>query len=465
MSLNGEIMKTNIRIVLVSVLAGFITFVFLTCIVSYLTPVSGFVNAFFTNVMKHDLTLRLAASLFVILLFVLAAFLLKRKGPVAGTIDLPDVETIRSEFINNLSYELVTPIHAIIGFSDLLLNPDLATILREKYIHYVHKDAQSLLQLVNDIIDYSKIESNCLKIDEKPCKINSVLEKTYEFFESEKVGHKKPNIELLLSMDNMDDDFTILTDETRLRQIFRHLFDNALKYTDKGNIEIGYKLKGTSHIQFFIRDTGKGISPEKQKALFSRPFHSSDRTTKFYDGAGLGLFLSFNILKLMDGRLWLDEKQKNGSAFYFEIPLKVVKEGSASVSKKFMPRRNYNWSDKKILIAEDVESNFLVLKEILRTTEANLIWVKNGKEAFEYVQNNEPVDLILMDILMPVMDGFEATKKIRSLQNGHKIPVVAQTAYSLEGEKDNEMAGFDDCITKPIWSQDLLNLVAKFLNK
>ncbi len=233
---------------------------------------------------------------------------------------------------------------------------------------------------------------------------------------------------------------------------------------------MGYTLKENNLLEFYIKDTGKGISMDRIEIIFNRYKKLSDNHNQPFDGTALRMTISKSLVKLLGGKIWANSKQGQGSTFYFTLPfesiiasepieIKVEEKASPIIEKE---TQTTDWSKHTILIAEDVESNYIYLRELLRPTNAELIWAENGEEAVKEVKSNPKIDLILMDILMPEMDGYEASKNIKELRP--KLPIIAQTAYSLEGGQDKAaLENFDNYLIKPIWSPQLMTALSKYL--
>lgn len=236
-----------------------------------------------------------------------------------------------------------------------------------------------------------------------------------------------------------------------------NLVGNALKYTEGGKIDFGYKIiKDSDHkklIQFFVSDTGIGISNEKLDVIFDRFRQADESHTRLYGGTGLGLAISKNIATLLNGKIDVKSKEEEGSTFYFTIPLNKVKDKIEDPIKQPTLNR-LDLSDKTILVVEDVESNFQLISTYLKKTNVKIIWTMNGKEAVEACKTNDAIDLVLMDMQMPVMNGYEATKIIKSFKED--FPIVAVTAFALAGDKEKILkAGCDDYISKPMNAKEL----------
>jgi PAS domain S-box-containing protein len=371
-------------------------------------------------------------------------------------------DRLKTAFLSNMSHEIRTPMNAIISFSNYLKDRDISHEQREEYVGYIQSSGMSLLNLINDIIDISKIEAQQLRILESPFLIDTILGELYKYFEAIRIGQKKDLIKLILTTPVLNFSPTLKTDPYRIKQILSNLMDNALKFTDTGTIEFGYQLEDNS-ILFFVKDTGLGIPKDKQDIIFSR-FGKIEASGRNISGTGLGLAISLQLAKLLHGELWVDSEKNKGSKFYLRLP---YDSNQYSNTLKDIPEKQSNlqkttWNDLTILIAEDEDLNFKVLEIALRKTGAQIERALNGTEAVEMAEKKK-YDIILMDIQMPEMDGYKAMKLIKEKQP--HIPILAQTAFALLDEQKLCLAqGFDDYLSKPIKIDELLYKIGKLLS-
>ncbi len=373
-------------------------------------------------------------------------------------------DRLKSAFLANMSHEIRTPMNAIIGFSNLLSDPELTEENREELTTHIEHNSNTLLHLIDDIIDISKIEASQLEIHKQECNINQLLGELIETYTEKKRTLYKNNIKLKLLLGVKSNDFIIFTDTIRVQQLFINLIDNALKFTEEGYIEFGYTIEKNTknpNIIFFVKDTGIGLSKEQQNIIFRRFTKLENDRKKLYRGAGLGLAICKNIVELLDGEIWVDSELNKGATFYFSIPLIEVKQISKNIKKQDIIE-NISWKGKTMLIAEDEDSNFYLLEIILHKTKINIIRAKTGTEVLNIFQSNKNIDLILMDIKMPETDGLEATKQIRKIDSN--IPIIAQTAFAMSNdEKTSIKNGCNDYIPKPIKKSDLIQILNKYL--
>ncbi len=374
-------------------------------------------------------------------------------------------DELKSAFFANMSHEIRTPMNAIIGFSNLIDDKEIGEGQRTELTKLIKKNSNSLLALFDDIIDIAKIESDQLEIREKECQVHTVLKDVLLEFDDDikSIDH----ITFKVNQEQIAYPLFIKCDPYRLTQILKKLVSNAIKFTEKGIIEFGYSLDfidTKKEIMFFVRDTGIGLTIEQQKQIFSRFTKIENNKQKIYRGAGLGLTITKNLVELMGGTIHVESEVNKGSTFYFNIPYKSVKKEKKEKTLIKKTLSKYNWNNKKILIAEDEESNYKFLEMIIRKTSAELIWAKSGKEAIDFVKQANSFDLILMDIKMPEMDGLEAIREIR--KENQQTPIIVQSAYAMPEDRNlSSEVGANDFIAKPIGSDRLLKIIDKHLNK
>ena len=379
-------------------------------------------------------------------------------------------DRLKSSFLSNMSHEIRTPLNAIVGFSDMFGNNEIPSQEKERFIPIIRDNTNQLLQLIDDILDLSKMESDQLNIFKKECRVGQVLENLVDVFNNQKAGMGKKEIDIRLKTEKQIEELSIHTDPVRLRQVLSNLIGNSLKFTETGYIEIGCTVqigkdrKNYRFIQFCVKDTGIGISEKGKKTIFDRFTKVEDDITKLYRGTGLGLAISKKLVKILGGEIWIESTPGKGSSFYFTIPVGKVempKTKTGPAKKVQPPFGSDNWDNKSILVAEDEESNFKLLEVILQKTKANITRVTNGKDAVEACKSKS-FNLVLMDIKMPIMDGLTATKKIKKFKK--ELPVVAVTAYAREEEQEeSRLAGCDDIVVKPISIEKLLTTLSKYL--
>jgi len=373
---------------------------------------------------------------------------------------------LKTAFLMNMSHEIRTPMNAIIGFSDLLSKSDITDPDRNTFLRIIIENSQQLLRLIDDILDISKIESGLVEIAPKIFSMRDMISELVEYFKNQRNLVGKKDLDIRIQEECINVDYKLSTDPVRLRQIISNLMENALKFTESGTIEIGYEITSfkspddeksgadeQSYLRFSVKDTGIGIKKENYSFIFDR-FSKVEGKIKLYSGVGLGLTISGNLVHLLGGEIWVESEVDKGSCFYFTIPYKQTHKERETAKKSEMTEMRYDWKNKLILVAEDEESNYSLLKYGLEKTGATLLWAKNGKEAAEMCQSDSSIDLVLMDIKMPGMDGLEATRMIRI--NRQDLPIIAVTAYATNDDmKQCKEAGCDEFISKPINFEDL----------
>jgi PAS domain S-box-containing protein len=373
-------------------------------------------------------------------------------------------DKLKSAFLANLSHEIRTPMNAIIGFSSFLMEQGIEDMERQEYIKYIHTSCENLIEIVTDIVDISVLETEQIFSEFDECNLNMEMNTICELIRK-KYQESLKTIELRFIPPVAAIDESLIVDKTNLVKILLNLLKNAVKFTEAGYVEFGYRLvDNDSSIEFYVKDTGIGIPENSEEEIFKKFRQLEEAHTKKYMGTGIGLSIAKKLVEHLGGKIWFTSKINEGSTFYFTSPCK--KAGNKNMEQSEMPEKlsgNLDWSKKNILIAEDHESNYFLLKRMLSSTNANLLWARNGKEAVDLVVNNTDLHIILLDIQMPVMDGISAIKKIRQINED--TPIIAQTAYALNFEKSEIIeVGFDDLITKPIRTNDLLEMVEKLIN-
>ncbi len=367
---------------------------------------------------------------------------------------------LKSAFLANMSHEIRTPMNAIIGFADLLSQHGITDSEKEEYVKIIKESSANLLELIDDIIDLSKIEVEKVKIEKTDFEIKQIMLDLFQKF-----NKQKPDcIELIYDNNNKDEQIHINTDPYRFKQIMNNLLDNALKFTESGFINFGFELK-ERFIQFYVKDTGIGIPKDKQEIIFERFRKIEDNSNKFYRGTGLGLTISKKLCQLLGGDMWLESEKEKGATFYFSLPLSVKKihihDKSDNVEN--IEVEKLDWKKYKLLIVEDEDLNYLFLKKLLETTQIEIFWAKTGYQAIDFVKENKKLDIILMDIKLPELDGLKATEEIKKIRP--QIPVIAQTAYAMKGDREKILkAGCDDYVAKPIKVQELIYKIRQFID-
>ena len=374
-------------------------------------------------------------------------------------------DRLKSAFLANMSHEIRTPMNGILGFSELLKEPGLTGDKQQEYIKVIEKSGVRMLNIINDIVDISKIESGLMDVHLDESNINEQIDFIHTFFKPEM---DRKSIQFFSKKSLSGKEAFINIDREKIYAILTNLVKNAIKYTDEGSIEFGYNLKTESQtkvLEFFIKDTGIGIPKDRQEAIFER-FIQADITDKMArQGAGLGLSISKAFVELLGGKIWVSSGEGKGSTFYFSIPYK-----SESYTKSDITTFESDEGEKgqiknlKVLIVEDDEISDLLIFTMLEKISNQVLHSETGVEAIETCKNNPDLDLVLMDIKMPDMNGYEATRQIRQFNND--VVIIAQTAFGLSGDREKAItAGCNDYITKPINKDQLLSLIQKYFKK
>ena len=366
-------------------------------------------------------------------------------------------DRLKTAFLQNISHEIRTPMNGIFGFSSLLKDPNLSGDEQQSYIDVINISGKRMLGTLNDLMDISMLETQQVKLNISPINVNNEMENIYNFF---KLEVENKGLQLSFKTTLPDNEVDIKIDKDKFYAILSNLIKNAVKYTHEGSINFGYTKKNKC-LEFYIKDTGIGIPKDRQKAIFNRFEQADIENIKVYEGAGLGLSISQGYIEILNGKIWVESKVGTGSQFYFTIPYEPIKK---DVIKKPQKTIDTKLKDKKIkiIVVEDEDVAFDFLKIILSNTASSILHAKTGLEAVELSRDNPDTDLILMDIRMPIMSGYEATRKIREFNKD--VVIIAQTAYALAGDREKAInAGCDDYITKPISKNKLMEMIEKLV--
>lgn len=368
-------------------------------------------------------------------------------------------DRLKTEFINNLSHEIRTPMNGILGFSQLLCNNDITEEKQKNYIRIIRNSGKQLLRIIDDILEISKLGTKQVKaINSKVC-LNDLFLELFSIFDIKAKENKTP---LYLKKGLSDKESTIKTDSSKLSKILSNLLENAVKFTNTGSIEFGYYLQ-ENKLHIYVKDTGIGILKEKQNIIFERFSQEEKGISEQTGGLGLGLSIAKENAELLGGTISLKSKKGEGSTFYIIIPYNPAdfKAPDNTVKKNNIIERN-----KTILIVEDEEVNYIYIETLLEYFNKDIIKLhaKDGKQAVKLCREREDIDVVLMDLKMPVMDGYEATKEIKKFRPD--LPIIAQTAYSTPEEKEKALlAGCDDFISKPISKEIFSKVINKYKSR
>jgi two-component system, NarL family, sensor histidine kinase EvgS len=367
-------------------------------------------------------------------------------------------DKLKTAFLNNMQHEIRTPLNGILGFIDLLDNKDVDLQKREFYMRVIRQSSHQLLSIIDDIINIATIEAGQEKLRETPTSLTQVLQTVYEQFRN-KAEAKQLSFNYRVKLTQQQS--MVVTDEMKLTQVLNNLVNNAIKFTDEGSVEIVCSLRD-AQLHFSVKDSGIGIAPEFHNLIFDRFRQVNLDSVREHSGNGLGLAISKAYVELLGGRIELESEAEKGADFSFVIPFKPVKSTSANFTPP-APVMTDKGLEKisTLLIAEDEYSNLLLIKILLEKFNLEILHANTGQEAVKYCHENPAIDLVLMDLKMPVMDGFDATREIKKQRP--EIPVIALSAYTLDTEREKAMAaGCDDYLSKPLSKQDLLKMLFKY---
>ncbi len=364
----------------------------------------------------------------------------------------------KSVFLANMSHEIRTPMNGILGFTNLLKNPGITDEKKKLYLKIIEQSGRRMLSLINDIVDISKIEAGLMEVTIEKTDINRLLKELTDFFRPEA---ENKNLAINLHAEHPDDPCIVETDSKKLEQIISNLIKNALKFTEEGRVDIGYAVENRK-LELFVSDTGCGIDKSDTENVFQRFWKGHESEKIIEEGTGLGLSITKSLADLLGGRIWLESEPGRGSVFYVSLPLSGMQQPGAGSGKEKdrCKRREAHGKKPEIMIAEDDHYSAEYLKMLLTPMADRILMASNGAEAVQLCKDNPGINIILMDIKMPVMDGLEATRQIRKFNN--KVTIIAQTAFTLFTDHENAItAGCNDYITKPIKAQDLKDMITK----
>jgi hypothetical protein len=369
-------------------------------------------------------------------------------------------DRLKSAFLTNMSHEIRTPMNGIIGFTELLKEPHLSVEEQQDFIQTIQISGARMLNTINSIVDMSKIESGLISVDIKETNLNEKIEFTYKFFKPEV---EKKGLQFFFKNRLTGKEAIIKTDNEKVYGILTNLVRNAIKFTNEGSIEFGYEKKG-EYLEFFVKDTGIGIPQKQRQIIFERFRQGSESNDRGYEGSGLGLSISKSYVEMLGGRIWVESEEGKGSTFYFTIPYNSVTEDSRTIEDVVFAENKVQIKKLKMLIVEDDEISYSLLSRIVQKISKEILHAITGVQAVESCRNNPDLDLVLMDIRMPMMNGLEATQQIR--QFNKDVIIIAQTAYGFSGDCEKAMeAGCNDYISKPINKTLLYELINKHCNK
>lgn len=372
-------------------------------------------------------------------------------------------DKLKTAFLASMSHEIRTPMNHIIGFIDLIRSQNPNEQDRNEYLDIVNTSSNLLLRLIDDIIDIAKIESGQLPIEKNQFSLDTIISNTECIFKEQSIDQQKEHIQLEISAPHQLEEIHLATDQTRLQQVLINLMHNALKFTERGSIQLRVEYNEYQQLQFAVSDTGIGISEKEQAVIFERFRQVDYDYNKKYCGTGLGLALCKGIVELLGGIIWVESSEGSGSTFKFTLPKDCILNGHPEAEEEPETNIAFDFSQKTILLVEDDRMNMKMLQAFLEKTNARLTIAKTGQQAIDSTQN-DPADLILMDIQLPDIDGYECTQRIKV--EHPDIPIIVQTAHVFPEEKRRAFqSGCDDYLSKPLRKNELLTKINQLLTQ
>jgi PAS domain S-box-containing protein len=369
---------------------------------------------------------------------------------------------LKTSFLANISHEIRTPLNSVVGFSNLLLAKDISDEVKEEYIEHINQNSEKLLQIIGDIIDLSRLESSQIEIAYEEASLNAIINEVIEEARQLIRRNDKP---IILHVKNQFE-YTvdlIFTDRVWLKRVLNHLLDNAVKFTLDGSIEF-YYLRENENIVFRVKDTGIGINKENLGHIFEQFRQEIDGNHRPFEGLGIGLTLAKEVVERMGGKIYVKSEKGMGSEFSFSIPYRPAGSfrGKLKSHETDQIPVTINWNSRKCLLVDDNKDVLTYLRSVLADTGLIIITAQSGYEAIEIVKADPDIEVVLLDMQMPDMNGIETTKEIRKICKD--LPIIAQTAFIFEDDKDIILeSGCDACLFKPIRKEHLLTVMTGFI--
>ncbi len=384
---------------------------------------------------------------------------------VKANIEAEASNRLKSSFLANISHEIRTPLNSVVGFANLLLANDITDDIKEEYIEHINHNSEKLLQIIGDIIDLSRLESSQIEITYEEASVNNIVNEVVEDSRKTIRRNEKPIVVTVMNMLEENGDL-VFTDRVWLKRVLNHLMDNAVKFTLEGSVRLSYSREN-DNLVFRVKDTGIGINKENLDHIFEEFRQEIDGHHRPFEGLGVGLTLAREVVHRMGGRIIVQSEKGIGSEFSFSIPYRPA-GGSTRLKSRLETagiesrESTVNWSNRTCLLVDDNKDVLLYLNRTLADTRIKTLTARSGPEAIEIVKKNPGIDLVLLDMQMPEMNGIEATRQIRKIRKD--IPIIAQTAFIFEDDKDIILeAGCDACLIKPIRKDHLLTVMSSFL--
>jgi PAS domain S-box-containing protein len=369
---------------------------------------------------------------------------------------------LKASFLANISHEIRTPLNSVVGFANLLLSNDLTPEMKTEYVDHINFNSEKLLQIIGDIIDLSRLESSQIEITYEEASVSEIVN---EIIDDARKLIRRTEKPVILNVKNLfgDEPDLIFTDKVWLRRVLNHLMDNAVKFTLDGSIELSW-LREKDDLIFRIKDTGIGINKENLARIFEEFRQEIDGHHRPFEGLGIGLTLAREVIERMGGKISVVSEKGIGSEFSFSIPFRPAGTAGAKIRTILSdnPAMPVNWKSLKCLLVDDNKDVLVYLKRILLDTGIEVLLARSGHDAIDIIRKSDDIDLILLDMQMPGMNGIDTTKEIRKIRKD--IPIIAQTAFIFEDDKDIIIeAGCDACLIKPIRREHLLTVMSSFL--
>lgn len=367
---------------------------------------------------------------------------------------------LKTSFLANISHEIRTPLNSVIGFANLLLSDNLSKASKEEFVEHINHNSEKLLQIIGDIIDLSRLESSQIEITYEEASLSEIVNEVIEETRQSIKRNEKP---IILTVKNQFEDSgdLIFTDKIWLKRVLNHLMDNAVKFTLEGSVELSY-MKEEEKVIFRIKDTGIGIKKENLRRIFEEFNQEMNGHHRLFEGLGVGLTLAKEVIERMGGEIFVQSEKGLGSEFSFTIPYRPAGSSKFRKQKTELSFSTADWSSKKCLLVDDNKDVLIYLNRILVDTGVSILTARSGREAIDLIKNTPDIDVVLLDMQMPEMDGIEATREIRKVRKD--LPIIAQTAFIFEDDKDIILeAGCDACLIKPIRKEHLLSVLSGFI--